>query len=75
MDGAGIHHGCRALTDRTTYIAGWEQIEQMLDSGDVAQLENFLHLLAPSDTAYTLNRIDLEHQKRLLTAIRPELAA
>ena len=63
------------MTDRTTDIAVWEQIEQMLDSGDVAHLENFLHLLPPGDTAYTLNRLDLEHQKKLLTAIRPELAA
>ena len=63
------------MTRRTTDIAVWEHIEQMLDASEIAQLETFLNLLPPSDTAYTINRIAPEHRKRLLTVIRPELAA
>lgn len=53
----------------------WRLLGQIIDSGNVAHLEAFLELLAPSDTPYTINRLDEDRQTRMLSMARPGLAA
>ncbi len=56
----------------------WQQLAEVIDSGNAEYLCNFLHLLPPEDTAYTIARLDEEHQTHMLemlTHADPELAA
>ncbi|MCC6681067.1 MAG: magnesium transporter [Phycisphaeraceae bacterium] len=56
----------------------WQQLAEVIDSGNAEYLCNFLHLLPPEDTAYTIARLDEDHQTRMLemlTHADPELAA
>ena len=48
---------------------------RFLDAGNIDHLEAFLQLLAPGETAYTLNRLDEQKRTQLLSQVRPELAA
>ncbi len=53
----------------------WEQVEHILDDGNIGHLEAFLQLLPPGETAYTLNRLDEQKRTQLLSQVRPDLAA
>ncbi len=35
----------------------WEELEKIIDSGNVEHLEAFLYLLAPGDTADTITKV------------------
>ena len=63
------------MAEPTSDIEPWQQLEQIIDSGNVAHLEALLQLLAPSDTPYTISRLDEDHQTRMLSMVRPDLAA
>jgi len=53
----------------------WEQLELIVDSGNVEHLEAFLNLLPPEETTYTISHLEDEHRKRLLSMISPDMAA
>lgn len=63
------------MASSSTDTLPWEQLAEIIDSGNAEHLEAFVHLLPPSDTAYTINRLDEEHQTKLLSTVTPELAA
>ncbi len=55
-----------------------QQLTEIIDSGDGAYLANFLRLLPPEDTAYTIGRLDEDHQTQMLSLLSsadPDLAA
>jgi magnesium transporter len=53
----------------------WQQLELIVDSGNVEHLEAFLNILPPGEMTYTIARLEDEHRKRLLSMINPEMAA
>lgn len=56
----------------------WQQLEQVVDSGNAEHLAMFVQLLPPGDVAYTIHQLPEAKQTQLfesLTATRPELAA
>lgn len=71
---AGCSYPFHMPTDSVD-IAPWTQIEQVIDAGEPARLEAFLKRLAPADTPYAINRLSEPHQTKLLSMVRPELAA
>lgn len=50
-------------------------MEQFVDEGDADRLEAFLRLMAPGDTPHAINRVSEEYQTKLLSIVRPDLAA
>lgn len=63
------------MHEEQTTITLWEQVEQIINSSNVEHLEAFLQLLPPGEVAYTLSRLDEDHQTRLLAMVEPEAAA
>ena len=63
------------MSSPQTSITAWEQIAQIIDSGNAEHLEGFLQLIPPGEVSYTLVRLDEPHRTHLLEMVRPELAA
>ncbi len=66
--------------DRESSVAVelWEQLQEIIDSGNAEHLSNFLQLLPPEDTAYTITQLDEERQTDMLSMLsgtNPDLAA
>ncbi len=66
--------------NETTSVAAasWEELQQIVASGNGEHLAAFLHLLAPEETAYTISRLSEEQRTAMLSMlaqVQPELAA
>lgn len=56
----------------------WEQLEQVIDARDTAELTAFLRALPPADTAYTISHLDDDHRSHLFSLLAmadPDLGA
>jgi magnesium transporter len=53
----------------------WEELAELVESGDSTRVISFLDSLSPSETARTLSRIEREDRERLLQMLPPEEAA
>ncbi len=53
----------------------WLELEQIVQDGDVGQIEEYLEALSPADAARALARLSGEGQTKVLTTISPESAA
>lgn len=64
--------------DDQAQIDSTQTLAEVIDSGDAEYLANFLHILAPEITTYTINRLDETRRTRmfsLLSAEHSDLAA
>ena len=53
----------------------WEQLSALLETNDSKQLNAFLEMLNPADTALAVSRLSSTEQTHLLTLLHPEDAA
>ncbi len=63
------------MSEEQAVITPWDQLAQVVDTGNADHVEAFVQLLPPGETAYTISRLDDEHRSRMLELIRPEFAA
>ncbi len=63
------------MEQETLQTKTWEQMEQLVDAGDAAQLQAFVASLPPGETARTLARMDADKQQNLLQLLPAEVAA
>lgn len=53
----------------------WQQIREMLSTGDARGIEDYLEQIGPAETARALDHLDEEARNQVLTIIDPEAAA
>lgn len=53
----------------------WESLEQLAQSGDAAQLGQFIDSLPAGEAARAISRLDAEEQNKVLSTLAPEHAA
>ncbi|MEE9212460.1 MAG: magnesium transporter [Phycisphaeraceae bacterium] len=63
------------MSDEQATLTPWDQVEQIVESGNAEHIEAFLQLLPPGEVAYTISRLDEQHRTRLLAMVDPEIAA
>jgi magnesium transporter len=62
------------MSDETS-ASPWEQLSQILESGDPRPLQAFLEHIGPAETARAISRLSQEDRNRLLTLLDPTDAA
>lgn len=66
------------MSEASVTIEPWQQLAEVIDSANAEYLANFLNLLPPEETAYTISHLDEEHQTKMLgmlAEVKPHLAA
>ncbi len=58
--------------DDPIQIDATPQLAEVIDSGDAEYLANFLHILAPEVTTYTINRLDEARRTRMFSVLSAE---
>jgi magnesium transporter len=58
-----------------TSASPWEELSQILESGDPSSLQAFLVRISPAETARAISRLSQEDRSRLLTLLNPPDAA
>ena len=58
-----------------TSASPWEELSQILDSGDPISLQAFLAQMSPAETARAISRLSQQDRSRLLTLLDPTAAA
>lgn len=63
------------MTDTPLDIESWEHLEQLIDAGDAAAMQDFYAQNSAHEVARAVNNLETHQQSRVLELLGPEIAA